>query len=65
MGMYFSNKNNTELNLQSIAINRLKWIKQILIISMYTLQNIMLSERKDNLQNDTYSLMLFSSALKT
>lgn len=50
MGMYFSNKNNTELNLQSIAINRLKWIKQILIISMYTLQNIMLSERKDNLQ---------------
>lgn len=48
-----------------MAINRLKWIKQILIISMYTLQNIMLSERKDSLQQDTYSLMLFSSALKT
>lgn len=48
-----------------MAINRLKWIKQILIISMYTLQNIMLSERKDNLQQDTYNLMLFSSALKT
>lgn len=31
---------------------------------MYTLQNMMLTERKDNLQKDTYSLMLFSSALK-